>query len=67
MILESYKKMLSNIQKYKGHTREDLYFEYVKQRLEKSYKSYSEEIEQGIKYLERRDELNVLKRLNRLK
>ena len=67
MILELCEKMLSDIQKYKGHTRADLYFEYVKQRLEKSYNSYSEEIEQGTKYLERRDGLNVLKRLNRLK
>lgn len=59
--------MLSDLQQYKNHSKDELFLKYINERLDKSFKTYEKELQDGLEYLERRNELNVAKKINRLK
>ena len=61
------KHMLAELSKYKHTDKEALFLQHVSTRLNDSFNSYQEELDQGIAYLKRRNELNVVRKLNRLK
>ena len=56
--------MLKDLQRYKGTSRGDLLYKYIRDRLDKSYNTYISELDSSAKYLERRTEKNVLKKMN---
>ncbi len=56
--------MLKDLQRYKGTSRGDLLYKYIRDRLDKSYNTYISELDNSAKYLERRTEKNVLKKMN---
>lgn len=56
--------MLNDLQRHKGTSRNDLLYKYIRERLDKSYNTYLSELDAGAKYLERRTEKNVLKKMN---
>lgn len=51
--------------KKKNH--DELFESFVRERLDDSYNSYIHDIELSTQYLTRRNELNVVKKLNKLK
>ena len=56
---------LNELQKYK--TPKNILLENrIKERLDKSYQSYTKELNASLDYLQRRNELNVIKKLNRM-
>ena len=56
---------LQQLQQYK-HPQKDLLYERVKDRLDESYRSYEAELNKGLQYLSRRDELKLAKKINRI-
>lgn len=46
--------------------REYLMLEYINKRLDKSFTSYTSDLCSSLDYLERRNSLNVVKKLNRM-
>ena len=58
----------SNLQELKNykHPQKDLLYELVKYRLDQSYKSYEEELNKGLQYLSRRENLKLAKKINRM-
>ena len=56
--------MLDELQGYKGTCKSDLLYKYIRERLDKSYCTYIKELKSGTEYLERRNERNVLKKIN---
>ena len=56
--------MLKDLQRYKGTSKGDLLYKYIRDRLDKSYNTYISELDNSAKYLERRTEKNVLKKMN---
>ncbi len=59
--------LLNELSNYKGHSREELLLTYINERLTQSFENYQYDLQQSLDYLTRRKELNVLKKLNRLK
>lgn len=59
--------LIEELQEYKISTKEELFLKYVNERLNKSFESYQEDLRIGLEYLERRKEINVLRKMNRLK
>jgi hypothetical protein len=60
-LLES---MLKDLSHYKGISKEDLLYKYIRERLNKSYNTYLSELDSSAKYLGRRTDKNVLKKMN---
>jgi hypothetical protein len=56
--------MLNDLSLYKGKSRDELLYKYIKDRLDKSYQSYIKELNTSTSYLERRREHRVLKKMN---
>lgn len=67
MIEQFCEQALEDLSKHKNTNKEDLFLQYVNERLNKSFESYQEELQQSIEYLQRRNELNVIRKLNRMK
>lgn len=59
------KSNLKELKNYK-HPHKDLLYELVKDRLDQSYKSYEEELNKGLQYLSRREDLKLAKKINRM-
>lgn len=57
--------MLNEINKYKNTDKEDILLEAINTRLDKSFQSYQSELAQGIEYLARRNELNVIRKMRK--
>lgn len=53
------------LQQYK-RPKEDLLQELVKTRLNESFKSYEQELDKGLQYLSRREEIKLAKKINRM-
>jgi hypothetical protein len=66
MIESTIKGMILDLQKYKGHTKEELLLQNVSERLNKSLESYNKELEQSIKYLAKKNELRMIRKINKL-
>lgn len=66
MIESTIKEMIRDLQKYKGHTKEELLLQNVSERLNKSLESYNKELEQSIKYLAKKNELRMIRKINKL-
>lgn len=67
-MIESFcERALDELSKYKHTDKEELFLQHVNNRLNKSFESYQAELQQGLDYLKRRNELNVMRKLNRLK
>ena len=66
MIKTFSERALIDLAKYKNKDKEELMLQFVNERLNKSFDSYQKELQQGIDYLKRRNELNVLRRMNKL-
>lgn len=66
MNAESVRHMICDLQKYKGHTREELMLQNVSERLSKSLAVYNKELDQSMKYLARKNELRMIRKLNKL-
>lgn len=67
MISRFCKMALKELAQYKNTDREDLLLQHINARLTKSFDTYQEEIDTSIAYLKRRNELNVVRKMNRLK
>lgn len=59
------KSNLQLLQQYK-RPKEDLLQELVKTRLKESFKSYEQELDKGLQYLSRREEIKLAKKINRM-
>ena len=59
------KSNIKLLQDYKT-SKEDLLYETVKVRLNKSFKSYEEELDKSLQYLSRREEIKLAKKINRM-
>ena len=57
--------MINDLQSYKRN-KEDLLLHYVNERLDTSLTNYYKELDNSLEYLSRRNELKLLKKLNRL-
>lgn len=67
MIYSFCRKSLKEIEMYKGRSREDILMARVAERLDKSFETYQKELSDSTEYLLRRKEINVLRKLNKLK
>ena len=56
--------ILHSVQELCGD-KEDLIGKYVQERLEKSLQSYKKELEDSVSFLERKNTLKMMRRLNR--
>lgn len=56
--------MLNDLQAHK-RDRESMMLEAINLRLETSYKTYCKELNTSLEYLERRNTLNVMKKINK--
>lgn len=59
-------RMLSDLSTHTETNQSKLFSRYVRERLEKSYEIYDKELQSSLDYLKRRNELNTIKRLNKL-
>lgn len=59
-------KMISELQNYKGHTKEELMLKMVNERLNQSFEVYNKELEQSLRYLAKKNELRMMRKLNKL-
>jgi hypothetical protein len=66
MNTEHIKGMIRDLQKYKGHTREELFLQVVGDRLAQSLNVYNKELDQSVKYLTKKNELRMIRKLNKL-
>lgn len=60
------KHMINELQQYKNKDKNELFFNSVGTRLNKSFMTYEEELTLSEEYLGRRQELRVMKRMNKL-
>lgn len=67
MITNFCKRNIKELQQYKGQSREDILMKRVTERLDKSFETYQKELSDSTEYLLRRKEINVLRKLNKLK
>lgn len=67
MITNFCTRALKELQQYKGQSKEDILMKRVAERLDKSFETYQKELSDSTEYLLRRKEINVLRKLNKLK
>ena len=67
MITNFCTRALNELQQYKGQSKEDILMKRVAERLDKSFETYQKELSDSTEYLLRRKEINVLRKLNKLK
>ena len=67
MISNFCRTALNELSQHKNTDREDLLLQHINARLTKSFDTYQKEIDTSIEYLERRNELSVVRKMNRLK
>ena len=58
--------MIQNLEDLNNLSHEKFYEESIKTRLDESFKSYEHELQNSKNYLEQRNNLSVLKKLNRM-
>ena len=66
MISRFCKHALTELSKHKNYDKEDLLLQHINERLTKSFDTYQKELDTSIDYLQRRNELNVMKKMNKL-
>ncbi len=66
MISNFCRMALNELSNYKHSDKEDLLLQHINSRLVKSFNTYEEELDSSIDYLRRRNELNVMKKMNRI-
>lgn len=67
MITNFCKRAIKELQEYKGQSKEEILMKRVAERLDKSFETYQKELADSTEYLLRRKEINVLRKLNKLK
>lgn len=67
MLRETCKKILMDLELHKNNSKEELFFQAINERLNDSFESYQHDLNLSLEYLKRRDELNVSRRMSRLK
>lgn len=67
MITNFCKRAIKELQQYKGQSKEEILMKRVSERLDKSFETYQKELADSTEYLLRRKEINVLRKLNKLK
>ena len=67
MISNFCRTALKELSQHKNTDREDLLLQHINARLTKSFDTYQKEIDTSIEYLKRRNELSVVRKMNRLK
>ena len=67
MITNFCKRAIKELQQYKGQSKEEILMKRVAERLHKSFETYQKELADSTEYLLRRKEINVLRKLNKLK
>ena len=60
-------KMLAELEQHNDKDKEEIFLACVNERLNNSFTSYQHELNQGLDYLKRRNELNVIRKLNRMR
>lgn len=58
---------LTQLSKMKNINKENFMLQCIQERLDISFTTYEKELNIGLQYLKRRNELNVIRKLNRLK
>ena len=59
-------KMLDDLHKCKGNTKEDIMMRCVSERLRNSEMVYEKELGNSLNYLSRKNELRMIRKLNKL-
>lgn len=67
MITNFCKRAIKELQQYKGQSKEEILMKRVSERLDKSFETYQKELADSTEYLLRRKEINVLRKLNKLR
>lgn len=62
---EKCKSMLNDLSSHK-RDKEYLMLEYINLRLDKSFTNYFKDLSSSLEYLERKNSINVMKKMNRL-
>ena len=57
--------ILEDLSKYKHTDKNALFISYINERLNKSFQTYYDELTKSINYLSRKNEIRVVKQLNR--
>lgn len=65
MVTDICNDILTEVQKYKGKTKDELLYKYIRERLDSSYKSYVKELSESVDYLSSRDTLRVFKKVTK--
>ena len=67
MISDFCRMALKELSQHKNNDREEILLQHINSRLTKSFDTYQKEIDTSIEYLKRKNELNVIRKMNRLK
>lgn len=67
MIREICKNILLDLERHRGTSQEELFFQAVTERLNTSFESYQHDLNVSLDYLQRRNEITVARKINRLK
>ena len=60
------RRMLMDLSTRNQLSKDDLFLKYVHQRLDKSFTTYQQEMDRVYNYLQYRNELNLLKKMNKI-
>lgn len=66
MISKFCRMALRELSMHKNTDKEDLLLQHINARLTKSFDTYQEEVDSSIAYLKRRNELSVVRRMNKI-
>lgn len=66
MISKFCRMALRELSMHKNTDKEDLLLQHINTRLTKSFDTYQEEVDSSIAYLKRRNELSVVRRMNKI-
>lgn len=66
MISKFCRMALRELSTHKNTDKEDLLLQHINARLTKSFDTYQEEVDSSIAYLKRRNELSVVRRMNKI-
>ncbi len=66
MISKFCRMALRELSMHKHTDKEDLLLQHINARLTKSFDTYQEEVDSSIAYLKRRNELSVVRRMNKI-
>lgn len=64
--VDTIKSMIEDIEKHVGKSHTEIFTESVRTRLDESFKSYEHELKNSLNYLEQRNNISVLRKMNRM-